>query len=126
MADIDPLSTQPAPEPELEPAEPGAPAQAPGSVAKERDDVAQCRTARTTVWGKEVRIFRGEFHRHTEISSDGGGDGLLLDMWRYALDAADFDWIGNGDHDNGGGRECSWWITPMWITYRALTAGGGW
>ena len=55
--------------------------------------------------------MRGEFHRHTELSQDGGGDGLLLDMWRYGLDAAALDWIGNGDHDNGAGREYSWWIT---------------
>jgi hypothetical protein len=61
--------------------------------------------------GKTYLIMRGEFHRHTEISADGGGDGSLEDMWRYALDAADLDWIGNGDHDNGGGREYVWWLT---------------
>ena len=26
-------------------------------------------------------------------------------MFRYAIDAAQMDWIGNGDHDNGAGRE---------------------
>ena len=31
-------------------------------------------------------------------------------MFRYAIDAAAMDWIGNGDHDNGGGREYSWWL----------------
>ncbi len=31
-------------------------------------------------------------------------------MWRYAIDAADLDWIGNGDHDNGGGKEYTWWL----------------
>jgi hypothetical protein len=55
-------------------------------------------------------IVRGEFHRHSEISMDGGGDGTLLDQWRYVLDAADVDWIGCCDHDNGAGREYSWWI----------------
>jgi len=60
--------------------------------------------------GKKYRLLRGEFHRHTELSADGGNDGSLEDMWRYALNAADFDWIGNGDHDNGGGREYPWWI----------------
>jgi Protein of unknown function (DUF3604) len=55
-------------------------------------------------------IVRGEFHRHSEISMDGGGDGTLLDQWRYVLDAADMDWIGCCDHDNGAGREYSWWI----------------
>ncbi len=60
--------------------------------------------------GKTYRLLRGEFHRHTEISADGGADGTLDDMWRYALDAARLDWIGNGDHDNGGGKEYTWWL----------------
>ena len=42
---------------------------------------------------------------------DGGNDGSLEDMWRYAIDAARLDWIGNGDHDNGGGHEYTWWLT---------------
>jgi hypothetical protein len=31
-------------------------------------------------------------------------------MFRYGIDAAGLDWIGNGDHDNGAGREYSWWL----------------
>jgi hypothetical protein len=31
-------------------------------------------------------------------------------MWRYAIDAADFDWMGDADHDNGGGKEYTWWL----------------
>ena len=96
---------------ELEPAGPAQPAAPAAEADKETGDVARCRQARTTVGGKTVRLWRGEFHRHTELSGDGGGDGLLLDMWRYALDAARMDWIGNGDHDNGSGREYPWWIT---------------
>ncbi len=58
-----------------------------------------------------LRIVRGEFHRHSEVSMDGGNDGSLLDQWRYSIDTAAMDWIGCCDHDNGGGREYSWWIT---------------
>ena len=54
--------------------------------------------------------MRGEFHRHTEISGDGGRDGPLIDAYRYMIDAAYMDWVGCCDHDNGGGREYSWWI----------------
>ena len=61
--------------------------------------------------GGDLRIIRGEFHRHSEVSTDGGNDGTLIDQWRYVLDAADMDWVGCCDHDNGGGREYSWWIT---------------
>ena len=42
---------------------------------------------------------------------DGGNDGSLLDQWRYVLDAGALDWVGCCDHDNGAGREYSWWIT---------------
>lgn len=77
----------------------------------ERAEVKAIRDYRATIVGKELRILRGEFHRHTEISGDGAGDGPLEDMWRYGLDAAAMDWIGNGDHDNGNGREYTWWLT---------------
>jgi hypothetical protein len=59
----------------------------------------------------EFRIVRGEFHRHSEISMDGGGDGTILDQYRYILDAGSLDWVGCCDHDNGAGREYSWWIS---------------
>jgi hypothetical protein len=58
-----------------------------------------------------LRIVRGEFHRHSEISADGGNDGSIIDQWRYMLDPGHMDWVGCCDHDNGGGREYSWWTT---------------
>ncbi|MEX2262037.1 MAG: hypothetical protein WD696_08790 [Bryobacteraceae bacterium] len=70
--------------------------------------VAAMRTARVY---KKYRVARGEFHRHSDISMDGGNDGSILEQWRYILDAADMDWSGCCDHDNGGGREYSWWIS---------------
>ncbi|MCX7969787.1 MAG: hypothetical protein N3B10_15040, partial [Armatimonadetes bacterium] len=78
---------------------------------RDRQDIARLRAFKLTLAGKTYTLMRGEFHRHTEISHDGGGDGSLEDMWRYALDAADLDWIGSGDHDNGQGREYPWWLT---------------
>ncbi|HUG94280.1 MAG TPA: hypothetical protein VML55_25850, partial [Planctomycetaceae bacterium] len=33
----------------------------------------------------------------------------LEDSLRYALDAGQLDWMGNGDHDNGLGHEYMWW-----------------
>jgi len=81
------------------------------ATLKEREDIARCRAQRVSLNGTELRILRGEFHRHTEISGDGGQDGPLMDMWRYAIDVAAMDWIGCGDHDNGQGREYTWWLT---------------
>lgn len=86
-------------------------AQPAADTLKERNELARIRAYRADVSGTNLRILRGEFHRHTEISGDGGNDGPLEDMWRYGLDAAGMDWIGNGDHDNGGGREYTWWLT---------------
>ncbi|MBM4083294.1 MAG: hypothetical protein FJ272_00725, partial [Planctomycetes bacterium] len=100
-------SSPPTP-PKLVRAEPEKPA-AP-TASTEAEDVKRIRAYRAESGGKPVRILRGEFHRHTEISGDGMNDGALLDMWRYGLDAAAMDWIGNGDHDNGGHREYPWWI----------------
>jgi hypothetical protein len=77
----------------------------------EDEAVRRCREYRVEVGGKKYQLLRGEFHRHTEISWDGGPDGSLEDMWRYAIDVAAMDWIGNGDHDNGAGREYPWWLT---------------
>ncbi|HTU90836.1 MAG TPA: hypothetical protein VMF69_12225, partial [Gemmataceae bacterium] len=75
----------------------------------EAAEIARMREYRIDSGGKKLRLLRGEFHRHTEFSSHNDGDGLLEDAWRYALDAADMDWIGNGDHDNGFGSEYMWW-----------------
>lgn len=99
-------------EPKLMPCEPGK--KDDKLLAQEKGEQAalrRIRDYRIEAGGKMYQLLRGEFHRHTEISWDGGPDGSLEDMWRYAIDAADMDWIGNGDHDNGGGREYSWWLT---------------
>lgn len=89
-------------------------------VASEREDIQRMRDYRVKLGTESLRIYRGEFHRHTELSPDGGGDGGLLDMWRYAIDAACMDWIGDGDHDYGVGREYSWWTTQKAVTLFTL------
>ncbi len=81
------------------------------AVAAEREQVAAIRAYRVDLNGESLQILRGEFHRHTEISSDGAGDGTIWDMWRYGMDMAALDWLGSGDHDNGSGREFPWWLT---------------
>ena len=91
--------------------QPDAQAAASPATTKERADLANIHAYRVEVNGKKLQIQRGEFHRHTEISGDGGNDGPLEDMWRYAIDVAQMDWLGCGDHDNGAGREYPWWLT---------------
>jgi hypothetical protein len=83
-----------------------APQNAPRPASREAVMIKRLREYRAD----NLRIARGEFHRHSEISMDGGSDGSLLDQWRYALDAGGLDWIGCCDHDNGMGREYTWWL----------------
>src|SRR5262249_54243700 len=85
-------------------------AQLPPVHPDEVADVARIRSYRVSAGGKSLRLVRGEFHRHTEFTSHNDQDGLLEDAWRYALDAADLDWMGNGDHMNGFGHEYMWWL----------------
>ena len=103
------------------PGEPAEPKLVPNDPAKkdpklvkaaeeERAAVKRIRAYRVEAGGKKLQLLRGEFHRHTEISWDGGPDGSLEDMFRYGIDAAAMDWIGNGDHDAGAGREYPWWL----------------
>jgi hypothetical protein len=87
---------------------------APAAVKKavhpnEKADVARMRAYRIEYEGKKLRLLRGEFHRHTAYTAHRDQDGLLEDAWRYALDAGNLDWMGNGDHDNGFGIEYFWW-----------------
>jgi len=99
-------------EPKLVPHDPGKKDPKLVEQQKAEDEaVKRCRAYRIEAGGKKLQLLRGEFHRHTEISWDGGPDGSLEDMWRYGLDVAAMDWIGNGDHDNGAGREYPWWLT---------------
>jgi hypothetical protein len=91
---------------------PAAKMQTPSTAedTSERATTAQLRAYRVKSAEGPLRIVRGEFHRHSEISMDGGNDGKILDQFRYMIDAAGMDWVGCCDHDNGGGREYSWWV----------------
>ncbi len=77
----------------------------------ERDDVRRIRAYRTSVAGTDYRILRGDFHRHTDISWDGAGDGSLEDYYRYNVDAAAMDTGIVTDHNMGGDVEYNWWRT---------------
>jgi hypothetical protein len=78
----------------------------------ERSDVARIRERRTRVDGEELRILRGDTHRHTEFSMDlrGVPDGSMLDFYRYMLDAAAMDFGMISDHQYGSDREYWWWL----------------
>jgi hypothetical protein len=65
--------------------------------------------------GKTYHLLMGDAHRHTDIRGHSGVDGSVLDTYRYAMDAAQLDWLGTSDHnivtDNwpDGLRDYQWW-----------------
>jgi hypothetical protein len=78
---------------------------------REAEQVARIRGYKVEIGGKTYRIYRGDLHRHTDISGDGIGDGSIMDLHRYALDAAAFDYVLVTDHNMGNDNEYSWWRT---------------
>ncbi|MBI3682877.1 MAG: DUF3604 domain-containing protein [Acidobacteria bacterium] len=83
---------------------------APVVHARETEDLERIRSYRLNWRGKQLRILRGDLHRHTDISPDGAGDGSLADLYRYSIDAAGLDFVMPADH-NYGGQEFNWWRT---------------
>jgi hypothetical protein len=80
---------------------------------KEREQVAKLRNHKVTADGKTYKIYRGDLHRHTDISGDGPGDGSILDLHRYASDAAMLDFVLIADHNMGNDNEYCWWRTQQ-------------
>ncbi len=75
----------------------------------EAEETRQIQSYRIQSGGKTFSIFRGDLHRHTDISVDGGGDGSLLDAYRYARDAAQLDFLGITDHTDHVAESYTWW-----------------
>jgi len=100
----------PSPKPELMKVQKEVPAPPDPHVAEERKQVALMRDYRIEAGGEQLRILRGDMHRHTEYSVDGTRDGSLADAYRYLIDGASLDWAGCCDNENGGGHEYFWWL----------------
>ena len=62
-------------------------------VRSEREQIGSMRSYRVSLGSDKMQIMRGEFHRHTEISGDGGNDGPLVDAYRYPTSMPPI-WIG--------------------------------
>ena len=105
-----PARTTAAPPPELKPYAP-VPLEAPVVHRDEPGDLARIRRYEYVVDGNRYRIFRGDMHRHTEFSWDGQNDGSLQDAYRYAIDAAGFDYVAITEHIWGARHEYDWWRT---------------
>ncbi len=87
-----------------------APAMLP-SEPREAQQVAAVRNYTIRSGGRQYKIYRGDMHRHTDISLDGTGDGSLYDSFRYMMDAAAMDFYVVTDHKGGNDTEYNWWRT---------------
>ncbi len=78
----------------------------------EAADLKAIRGYTVKLGNKNHNIVRGDFHRHTELSWDGGGaaDGSLQDFYRYMIDSASMDFGASTDHQ-GGAWPYWWWYT---------------
>ncbi|MBL8230797.1 MAG: hypothetical protein JNL98_20050, partial [Bryobacterales bacterium] len=84
---VNTLTLKPAPKPVAVSAAPTPLLAAMDPLDKEEAATVQTmRAFRMKTKTGELRLMRGEFHRHSEISGDGGTDGTIIDQYRYMLD----------------------------------------
>ncbi|MEZ5400563.1 MAG: hypothetical protein R2729_12900 [Bryobacteraceae bacterium] len=77
--------------------------------ADETGDVKRIREYAYKLGSETLRVHRGDMHRHTDISWDGYSDGATEDTYRYAIDAASFDFLAITEHNFGVEDEYDWW-----------------
>ena len=84
----------------------------------EAADLARVRASR---WDAKspLSLFRGDLHRHTDLSADSQRDGDLLFQYRYALDAADLDFLAVTDHS--GAERLHFYRYQWWRTRQVAT-----
>jgi hypothetical protein len=80
--------------------------------ADERGDLRAMRSHTAQIGGRPSHVYRGDFHRHTELSWDISGaiDGSLMDFYRYMIDVASMDFGASTDHQ-AGAWPYFWWYT---------------
>ena len=73
--------------------------------------------ATMTADGKTYTLLLGDCHRHTDVRGHSGVDASVEDTYRYAMDAANMDFVGPSDHNEvtGGNwpdglRDYQWWM----------------
>ena len=77
-------------------------------------EAADLQRVRSSRWSDKtpLQLFRGDLHRHTDLSADSQRDGDILFQYRYALDAGALDFLAVTDH-SGAERlhyyKYQWW-----------------
>ena len=80
------------------------------------------RRATMSLGDKHYTLLLGDCHRHTDIRGHSNVDGSTEDTYRYALDAAQLDFVGPSDHNEvvggtwpDGLRDYQWWVTQKLV-----------
>ena len=80
------------------------------------------RRATMTAAGKTYTLLLGDCHRHTDVRGHSGVDASIEDTYRYAMDAANMDFVGPSDHNEvtGGAwpdglRDYQWWMAQKLV-----------
>jgi hypothetical protein len=106
----------------LEAGEPGGPGLREVAVEAPKAGFVRRERARMRVGDREYVLLLGDCHRHTDIRGHSAVDGSTEDTYRYAIDAAQLDYVGPSDHNavNGGRwpdglRDYSWWYNQKLV-----------
>ncbi len=75
----------------------------------EAEDVRRIRKYALDLGDRRYRIYRGDMHRHTDISWDGYNDGSPEDTYRYGVDVASLDFLAVTEHNFGVADLYDWW-----------------
>jgi hypothetical protein len=91
------------------------------STGSPRDAIERPTTPSATVGGRRYDLYFGDLHRHTDLSlCFVPADGTIDDAYRFAIDAASFDFFGITDHTRdialGDGLSQLWWRCRKQVT----------
>ena len=78
-------------------------------------DVARIRGYVYDLGDRRYKIYRGDMHRHTEISWDGYNDGSTQDTYRYAIDPGALDFLAITEHNFGVADEYDWFRSQKYV-----------
>ena len=94
------------------------PGDAPDAAPTEKEDLARIRAVR---WEdtEPLKLYRGDLHRHTDLSADSIVDGDILLAYRYAYDAASLDFLAVTDHS--GAQKFHYYQYQWWRNRQIAT-----
>ncbi len=88
----------------------------------DEEDVVRIRNYVYDLGNRRYKVYRGDMHRHTEISWDGYNDGSTEDTYRYAIDPGSLDFLAVTEHNFGVADEYDWFRSQKYADIFRLGA----